>query len=225
MLWRDASNGFLLAFPALFSIINPIAGALIFRQITDGRTHPERVRLAWQVGRNSLAVMLVALWSGSYVLAFFGISLNALRIAGGMVVALFAWSVLNHPEHREQEKQQVAQETTSSREDEIAFFPLTLPVTTGPGTISVVIALGADRPEANLRTLIFLAGTSVAAAAMAVVIWMAFRWADSLCELLGHSGQRVVARLSAFLLLCIGVQIMITGVTTILQPLLGHGTG
>lgn len=220
MVFDDAVSAFLLAFPALFSIINPVAGALIFREVTEDRTHEERVRLAWQVGCNSLIVLLVALWAGSYVLAFFGISLAALRIAGGTVVALFAWSVLVHPEHREAHKQAQVEATPTGPEEDIAFFPLTLPITTGPGTISVAITLGSERSEANPHALLYLAGVSIAALAMAVVVWLAFRSADGLGGLLGHAGQRILARLSAFLLLCIGVQIIVSGATPVLQSVL-----
>ncbi len=99
---------FLLAFPALFSIVNPVAGAFIFREATADRTHAERLTLARRVGTYSLLVMLVALWAGSYVLAVFGISLAALRIAGGIVLSLFAWELLGAPERREGRKQEQA---------------------------------------------------------------------------------------------------------------------
>ena len=105
---RDLLAAFLLAFPALFSIVNPITGAFIFREATADRSHAQRVALARRVGLYSLLVMLVALWAGSYVLAVFGISIAALRIAGGLVLALFAWELLGAPDKREDRKQQQA---------------------------------------------------------------------------------------------------------------------
>lgn len=221
MLFGDLAGAFLIAFPALFSIINPVAGALMFREATADRTHPERVRLAKRVGLYSLGIMLAALWGGSYVLAFFSISIEALRIAGGVVVALFAWGMLNAPEHREARKQ--AEAVPAEGAEDIAFFPLTLPVTTGPGTISVAVALGSGHPAGGARALLFFAGVSAAAAAMALVIWLAYAWADRLAGLLGHNGRRMLTRLSAFLLLCIGVQILISGVTGVLHPSAGVG--
>ena len=95
--WNSHCNAFLLGFPALFSIVNPISGAFIFREVTLDRTRTAR-RLARQVALYSLVVMTVALWAGSYVLAIFGITLAALRVAGGIVVALSAWNLLNSPE-------------------------------------------------------------------------------------------------------------------------------
>ncbi len=207
---------FLLAFPALFSIVNPIAGGFIFREATAARTHAGRVALARRVALYPLLVMLIALWGGSYVLAFFGISVAALRIAGGLILSLFAWGLLDAPERRNERKQAEA-DTTS---DDPAFFPLTLPFTTGPGTIAVSVALGAGRPTAGDGLLTFFLGVSCAAIALAVVIWLTYANADRIGALLGQSGSRTVTRLSAFLLFAIGVQVLITGVTDVLAPLL-----
>jgi multiple antibiotic resistance protein len=207
---------FLLAFPALFSIVNPVAGAFIFREATAGRTHGERVALARRVAAYSLCVMLVALWAGSYVLAVLGISIGALRIAGGIVLALFAWELLSAPERREGRKQEQAGEG----EGDVAFFPLTLPFTTGPGTIAVSVALGAGHPELGREWVLFHAGLGLAAAAMAVAVGLFYAYADRLGEVLGRNGSRTVSRLSAFMLFCIGVQVLVTGVTKALAPLL-----
>lgn len=213
-------SAFLLAFPALFSIVNPITGAFIFREATAGRTHAERVRLAWRVGFYSLIVMLVALWAGSYVLAFFGISLAALRIAGGLVLTVFAWELVGAPEKREDRKQQQASSAAPGMAEDVAFFPLTLPFTTGPGTISVAVALGAGHPASGAGLLGFFAGVSLAAVAMAGLVAVFYGFADRLGDFLGRSASRTVSRLSAFLLLCIGVQILLTGITGALEPLL-----
>ncbi len=211
---------FLLAFPALFSIVNPIAGAFIFREATADRTHGERLTLARRVGTYSLLVMLVALWAGSYVLAVFGISLAALRIAGGIVLALFAWELLGAPEKREGRKQEQAANAGEGVVDDVAFFPLTLPFTTGPGTLAVAVALGAGHPVSG-PAWGFHAGTSLAAVAMAGVIWLTYAYADRLSDWLGRTGSNTVTRLSAFILFCIGVQMLITGVVDVLGPLLG----
>ncbi len=212
---------FLLAFPALFSIVNPIAGALIFRGATADRTHAERLVLARRVGTYSLLVMLGALWAGSYVLAIFGISLAALRIAGGIVLALFAWELLGAPEKREGRKQEQAANVGAGVADDVAFYPLTLPFTTGPGTIAVAVALGAGHPALGQAWVGFYAGISLAAVVMAGAIWLTYAYADRLSDLLGRTGSNTVTRLSAFLLFCIGVQILINGTVDVLGPLLG----
>ena len=211
----------LLAFPALFSIVNPIAGAFIFREATADRTHEERVKLARRVGLYSLLVMLVALWAGSYVLALFGVTIAALRIAGGIVLALFAWELLGAPEKREGRKQEQAADAGPAVVDDVAFFPLTLPFTTGPGTIAVAVALGAGHPGVGQAWVGFHAGTGFAAVAMAGAIWLTYANADRLSDLLGRTGSKTVTRLSAFMLFCIGVQMLITGAVDVLGPLLG----
>jgi multiple antibiotic resistance protein len=212
-----AINAFLLGFPALFSIVNPVSGAFIFREVTLHRPH-DRASIARHVAVYSLIVMTVALWAGSFVLAFFGISLAALRVAGGIVVALSAWNLLNAPEHQEARKQEQA--AISIGADDIALFPLTIPFTTGPGTIAVAVALGSGHPEDTADRIWFFLGMTAATLALACVIWIAYRSSDRISRLMGPRGSRTVTRLSAFLLLCIGVQILITGVEDVLRPLL-----
>jgi multiple antibiotic resistance protein len=213
-----AINAFLLGFPALFSIVNPISGAFIFRSVTANRSFEDQARLAGRVAVYSLLVMMVALWAGSYVLAFFGVTLAALRVGGGLVVALNAWALLNRPEQHEARKERQA--TAPIDFDDIAMFPLTIPFATGPGTISVAVTLGASRPAIFHGLGWFLLGMSAAAVAVAVTIWAAFRSADQISRLMGPTGSRTMTRLFAFLLLCIGVQILINGVVDVLRPLL-----
>jgi multiple antibiotic resistance protein len=205
-------GAFLLAFPALFSIVNPIGSALIFHQVTSARTRADRHEMAARIAVYALIVLLASLWLGGYVLVFFGVSLNALRIAGGLVVFSAAWTLLMQPEVHEQRKAVSAEPAHAPEADDIAFFPLTMPLTTGPGAISVVVALSSQRPATG-GILSFFAGASLAAICIAVVIWLCYRSSDSVTDLLGPGGARVVSRLIAFILLCVGVQIVVTGIT------------
>ncbi|HEY4171821.1 MAG TPA: MarC family protein [Rhodopila sp.] len=216
----EAAQAFLLGFPALFSIVNPISGAFIFRSVTAERPPEARARLARLVALNSLCVMMGALWAGSYVLAFFGITLAALRVAGGLVVALSGWRLLNAPEAQEDRKQEQA--ASAEGYEDIALFPLTIPFTTGPGTIAVAVALGAGHPRLFAGLGWFFLGMTAAAVAMTAVIWVTYAYADRLTRMMGPTGTRTITRVSAFLLLCIGVQILITGVEDVLGPLLAE---
>jgi multiple antibiotic resistance protein len=218
----EAAHAFLLGFPALFSIVNPISGAFIFRSVTASRPPEARTALARLVALDALAVMMVALWAGSYVLAFFGITLAALRVAGGAVVALSGWRLLNAPETHDDRKQEQA--ASAEGLEDIALFPLTIPITTGPGTIAVGVALGAGHPKLLAGLGWFFLGMSGAAVAMTATIWVTYRYADRLTQLMGPTGTRSITRISAFLLLCIGVQILITGVEDVLGPLLATRT-
>lgn len=204
-------GAFLLAFPALFSIVNPVGAALIFNEVTSDRSRAERQRLATRIAAYSMVVLLASLWLGGYVLNFFGISLSALRIAGGLVVAVRAWSLLMQPEVHEERKANAAEPAQDSQDD-VAFFPLTMPLTTGPGSIAVAIALSSQRPPTGAGTLAFFGGLSLAAITVALLVWLCYCGADRVASLLGPAGARIMSRLVAFLLLCVGVQIMITGV-------------
>lgn len=206
-------TSFLVAFPALFSIVNPLGGALIYSQITLGRPQPVRSALAWRVAMYSAIVMLVSLLIGATLMSFFGVSIDALRVAGGAVVAVSGWRMLYNPQESEDRKHDHASNAgqATSWSSDVAFFPLTMPFTTGPGTISVAIALSANRPSTAAALLPFFTGTSGAAIAVALSVGTCYAYADRLVSLLGPARARVLTRLSAFLLLCIGVQILMTG--------------
>lgn len=215
-----AIQSFLLALSTLFSIVNPVGGAIIFAQVTGENSHAERVELARRIGFYAALVMLAALWAGAPILNFFGVSLAALRIAGGLVVGASAWSLLTAPEAREARKQAEAAREPARNLAEIAFFPLTLPFTTGPGTIAVAIALGSNRPAAGPDLTGFYVGVSLAAVAIAGLVRIAYGSADRVVSLIGPVRARVLGRLSAFLLLCVGTQITLNGIVDVLGPLL-----
>jgi multiple antibiotic resistance protein len=210
------AGAFLLGFPTLFAIVNPIGAALIFYNVTATRSHAERTVLARQVAVNSLFILLGSMWLGSYVLTFFGVSLGALRVAGGLVVAARAYSLLNAPEAHQSRKERDAEPAAGERED-VAFFPLTMPFTTGPGSISVAIALASERPASGAGVLSFFGGLTLAAGAIALCVWGLYTFSDRALKLLGEAGARVVGRMIAFLLLCIGVQILASGAESLLD--------
>jgi multiple antibiotic resistance protein len=223
---------FLLALSGLVAIVNPIGGAFIFAQVTSAYTHAERVLLSRRIGVYAALVMLGALWAGTPILNFFGVTLAALRVAGGLVVMSSAWTQLNRPEAREARKQAEAsgsagrgsavpsEPVPAAALSEIAFFPLTLPFTTGPGTIAVAITLGANRPAAYAERAGFYLGVTMAALVVAVTVALLYASADRVVALIGPARARVVGRLFAFLLLCVGTQILINGLTDVIAPLL-----
>jgi multiple antibiotic resistance protein len=212
-----AVQSYLLALSALFSIVNPIAMALIFSQVTAERGRDEKRDLARRIALYSAIIMLGALWGGAYILNFFGISLAALRIGGGLVVASSAWALLQRPEQTEERKQEQA--SHAAGENDVAFYPLTMPFTTGPGTIAVAIAIGSNLPVGGPNSIPFALGASAAALTIAGIVLVTYSWADRLVALLGPAQARVVTRLSAFLLLCVGVQITLSGVAEFLGSL------
>jgi multiple antibiotic resistance protein len=203
-------GAFLLAFPTLFSIVNPFGSALIFKEATAERTPTERHYLARRIAVYAACLLIGSMLIGGVVLGFFGISIGALRVAGGLVVSVSAWGLLMEPQRHEDRKTAEAAPNHGDPDD-VAFFPLTMPLTTGPGTIAIAIALASQRPAQGVDAAAFYAGGSLAAVAIAVLVWLSYGWSDQVVVLLGHRGARIVSRLTAFILLCVGVQIIATG--------------
>lgn len=210
---------FLLAFPALFSIINPLGGAFVFLAATQGLPEDARARLARQVAIYSFIILSVSMLVGVYVLKFFGISMPVLRLAGGIVIALSAWTLLNAED--EGRDRGAALEATASRDvAHRAFYPLTMPITTGPGTISVAIALGTGGAS-DVNPLVFLVQALVTTTLICLLIFLLYRSSGRISRAIGRTGTTIVARLSAFLLFCIGIQVMWTGVAELVANLPG----
>ena len=210
---NDIVNTFLLVYAGLFPIVNPIGNAPIFLSLTRHAAARERHALAGRVGLHSFFLLLGSLLIGSHVLEFFGISLPALRVAGGLVVTSFGWQLLHAGGTGEDRDAGEAEHPID------AFYPLTMPLTVGPGSISVAITLGTQRPRPlpDVVHVALLIGAAVAGLlAIAVTVYLCYRFAERIVALLGARGTDVVVRLSAFILLCIGVQILWTGVSSLL---------
>jgi len=204
-------NSFLLVYAALFPIVNPVGLAPIFLSLTSHCTDRERRGLALKVAINGFVLLLCSLLVGSHVLEFFGITLPVLRIAGGMVVTSFGWSLL----HKGGDIDGGGNASSSEQID--SFYPLTMPLTIGPGSISVAIALGSQRPKGmDWPALIELGGSAIAGlAAVALTIFLCYGFAERIVAVLGKRGADVMMRLSAFILVCIGIQILWNGVSAL----------
>jgi multiple antibiotic resistance protein len=209
----------LLAFPTLFSIINPLGSALIFREATEDRSPSERHYLARRVSIYTAFLLVGSIWIGALVLAFFGISIGALRVAGGLVVTVSAWSLLMEPERHEDRKVADTAPQHGDPED-VAFFPLTMPLTAGAGTIAIAIAVASQQPADDIGRFSYLAGASTAVLAIAALVWVCYAWSDRVIALLGARGARIVSRLTAFILLCVGIQIISTGLANLATTIL-----
>lgn len=210
---------FLLGFVTLLSIINPLGISFVFFDMSHWLSQAERTSLARRISVYSFIVILASLITGSTILAFFGISLSALRIAGGLSVAAAGWTMLNAvPVHAREHRE--AMDTAPVTE--MAFFPFTVPLTTGPGTIAAAIALGANEFVIRNASGFGLAALLVSVT-VSLIIFLTYSHASTVAGWIGAEGTRVVTRLSAFLLLCVGVQIMLTGVVDVLHPPISLG--
>ena len=216
---------FLLAFGALFSIVNPLSNAFIFFGATREMEDRVRRHVARWVAIYAFFVVAVSLYVGAYVLEFFGISIPVLRVSGGILIAMTGWHMLSAPDPSERQRSETPSSRTDIPPSRLAFYPLTMPLTTGPGTISVAISLGARRPSGlHASLLIFGIETLGAVLLLALLIYLLYRHSARFARLLGATGTTIVVRLSAFLLFCIGVQIFWNGAAELLSTLpLGGG--
>lgn len=211
-------SDFLFGFGALFAIINPYGLAFVFLDKTMSLSESERARIALRIAIYAFGVLLVSLFIGSQILNFFGISIPALRIAGGLVVAVSGWSMLHAPPSTHDDR--AASTVNFAAIQKMAFFPLTIPLTAGPGTIATAIAIGANRPSNLDELLSSTVASFVVAFAVSATIYHAYKRSSVMARLFGEEGTSIVTRLSAFLLLCVGVQIIITGIVEVARSIL-----
>ena len=202
----------LLILTTLFPVVNPLGGAPIFLSLTHYYSEEDRRLLSRRIAMNGFILLIVSYLIGTYILAFFGISLPVVQVGGGLVVISASWAMLNDEESvSRQEVSRSVELTGLSRK---AFYPLTLPLTVGPGTISV-----ANGQHRGLPLLYAIIGALIGAVLIAASIFLCYSFADQLAKVLGATGMSVIMRLSSFLLLCIGVQILWNGVSALLKSL------
>lgn len=207
----------LLVTSALFPIVDPIGGSPIFLSLTRDYDRPTRKLLARRIAVNSF-ILLIGSWAvGSHVLSFFGISLPVVQVGGGLVVISTGWTLLNRKDDNDRRPVDAVVNTADALSE--SFYPLTLPLTVGPGSISVAITLGANEPRQFRVSVIALVAASVGSAIIAINIYLFYGFADRLALVIGRTGMNVILRLTSFLLLCIGVQIFWNGASALLRSL------
>lgn len=197
----------LLVAVALFPIVNPLSGALIFLGMTEGTTRAMRRALARRISLNGFLILVVSMLIGGKVLAFFGVSLPAVQVGGGLVLIAMGWNML---QAKEGEAHHAA--LTPAEMSTQAFYPLTLPITVGPGSISVAVALGANTQRQLYGWAAQWGSAVLGPLLIAISIFICYRSADRMEKLLGRTGMSVFLRLSAFIILCIGIQILWNGI-------------
>ena len=210
----NIAETFFLVLAALFPVINPPGAALVFLSMTKYATTERRRSLARRVAINAFFVMAGSLLVGALILRMYGISIPVLRVAGGLIVAAAGWKLLN--EGAQKEEPPAAEQNVDYQGQ--AFYPMTLPLTTGPGTIAVMISLGLSQSSYSNYTIEirFLATSIVASVVIALTIYGCFAYSDRVERLLGRGGTDIAVRLSAFILFCLGIQIIWTGASDLL---------
>ena len=215
---RDVANAFLFVFASLFPVVNPVGAAPLFLSITGGRTEAQRARLAFCAAFNGFWLLLGSMLFGSIVLEFFGITVPVVRVAGGLLVTAMGWKLLNETGNP---TDGALVETGNAASVEDGFFPLTLPLTVGPGAISVALTIGSHHPSDpfGAHAMMLVAAALLGLLAIALAIYGSYRFAVPLVRYLGEAGVNVLVRLSAFILVCIGIQIGWSGLSALFAGL------
>ncbi len=207
----------LLVVSALFPIVDPIGGSPVFLSLTLNYDAKTRRLLARRIALNSSILLVASFAIGSHVLSFFGISLPVVQVGGGMVVIAAGWALLKKKE--ENDRDAVGRTVSGTDVLRDAFYPLTLPLTIGPGSISIAITLGANEPHHFGAGLLAILAAVIGSAFLAATIYFSYAFADRLAAVIGPTGMNVIVKLSSFLLVCIGVQIVWNGVSQLLRSL------
>ncbi len=220
MLWSDLvqlSAAILVVVGAVLPVVNPPGDAPIFLRLTAGCDEPTRRALARHIAVYSFVLLLGSMLLGSLVLRLFGLSVPVIQVAGGAVVCALGWKLLN-------DDSKPAEAVADPRQASLAalgkaFYPLTMPLTVDPGVMSVAVTIGANHAHTLDRLIVQLLAAFIGAFIIAVTILFTYRYADRFAARIGHKGMIVVLRLSAFIVLSIGVQICWNGIRAMLKEI------
>lgn len=202
---------FIYLFAALFSVLNPIGTVPIFVGLTQHDSQKERSRISLWTAINVFIILLVSYFIGQYVLTFFGISIDALRIAGGIVIVNSGFSLLSGKFNKKRGINKKIENEAQHRND-IALTPLAIPMLAGPGSMSLLIAFYQEHHEINEIII-----SSLAILAIAVAIFVILKSAHYLARILGASGIVAISRIVGFIVISIGIQYIVSAIVNIIK--------
>ena len=216
----EAAKSLFLILSALFPIVDPLGGSPIFLALTREYSPGARRALSLRIAVNSFFLLVGSYFVGTHILAFFGISLPVVQVGGGLIVISTGWNLLMR---RDDDNCPPAKPNIQEQDPfRHAFYPLTLPLTVGPGSISVAITLGANAPYHRGFHLLAILAAVVGAVLLALSIFLCYAFADRLERVLGKTAMTVIVQLTSFLLVCIGVQILWNGASVLLGSVVTH---
>jgi multiple antibiotic resistance protein len=196
-------------FIAIFAIMNPITAMPVFLVLTENNTKEHRKQMANKASIYTFFILVSFLYGGTYIINFFGISLEGIRIAGGLMIITWAFSLLN-PDTAGKKLSDEDQDEARDKAD-ISFSPMAMPLLSGPGSIAVVLSFASQELSATNYILLTTAIVFCSLGAFVVL-----RIAPQIVKLLGKSGMAGFTRMMGFIALAIGVQFIINGITPIL---------
>ena len=204
---------FVAVLASLFTVVNPIGAVPVFLSMTSGYSKGMLRKTVVQTSLYFIAISLVFFFGGTLILGFFGISLNAMRIAGGLVIFSSGYALLNN---KFEDTRAISAEVTEEalHKEDISFSPLAMPLLSGPGSLSLLISLSAEHP-AWLAKFVITAVVVV----MGVLIFLVLRSAPYFNRVLGVSGMRALSRIMGFIVMAIAVQYIISGVVDLVKSL------
>jgi multiple antibiotic resistance protein len=202
---------FIYLFVALFSVLNPIGTVPIFVGLTQNDTKKERSRISLWTAINVFIILIVSFLIGQYVLIFFGISIDALRIAGGIIIVNSGFSLLSGKFTKKRGISKKA-ETDAQKRNDIALTPLAIPMLAGPGSISLLIAFYQEH-NGTMEIII----SALAILAIAFTIFIILKSAHYLAKILGASGIVAISRIIGFIVIAIGIQYIVGAIINIIK--------
>jgi len=202
---------FIYLFVALFSVLNPIGTVPIFVGLTQGDSKQECSRISLWTSINVFLILIISFFIGKYVLLFFGISIDSLRIAGGLIIVNSGFSLLSGQFNKKRGINKKIENDAQKRND-IALTPLAIPMLAGPGSISLLIAFYQEHHATNELII-----SSLAIAAIAIAIFIILRSAHYLAKILGASGIVAISRIVGFIVVAIGIQYIVSALINIIK--------
>jgi multiple antibiotic resistance protein len=207
-----------VGFISLFPAVNPVGSAFIVDPLLAGLDLRERRAAAKKVSFYCFLICSVSVLIGSWILKLFGISIPIVQLAGGIMICRMGWQLLTSDDAIKGNKESARPDRKAGEIDNLLFYPVAFPMTTGAGTISVLLTLSAHEEDSRLAVhFMNLGGLFVAIFLMCVLIYICYANTPRLIRRLGPRGEQIVNRLSAFLVFCIGMQIASAGIRTLLK--------
>ncbi len=202
---------FIYLFFALFSVLNPIGTVPIFVGLTQDDSKKERSRISLWTSINVFIILMISFFIGQYVLEFFGITITALRITGGIIIASSGFSLLNGRFNKNKGINKKVEEEIQVRND-IALTPLAMPMLAGPGSMSLLIAYYQEHHATHE-----IIASCLAILLTSIIIYIILRSAHYLSKILGTSGIVAISRIVGFLTIAIGIQYIISSILSIVR--------
>ena len=214
---------FALAFSALLPVVNPLGSALVFLGLVGPAPEAVYRDLARKVAIRTTVFFLVVELVGTALLTFFGISLPVVQVAGGLVLASMGWTLLNQRDLQPSADAVAVIETDEGALAEKVFYPLTFPVTIGPGCIVVMLTLSAHASVKGMgENLLSHSAILLAVIALSILVFFCYAYAPKITRRISPQTAHGILRIVAFVLLCIGVQICWNGVYSLIRIALKH---